>query len=77
MDTTLHAAIGSKFHLEEQLWLSLYTFSQLVPLFGMHFLLLYALLFFQSVFRLHMPLLKPIFLMGPCTLAASLNGSSH
>jgi len=32
-----------------------------LPLFGMHFLLLYALLFFQAVCRLPLPFSKPIF----------------
>jgi len=34
------------------------------PLFGMHFRLMYALLFLQSVFRLQLPLSKPIFSHG-------------
>ena len=37
-----------------------YCYSVEPSLFRRHFLLLYALLFFQAVFRLHLPLSKPI-----------------
>jgi len=52
------------FHIAEQLWLSLDPLPQLVPLFGMHFLLLYSLLFFLAVFHLNLSLSKPIFSHG-------------
>src|SRR6218665_1413142 len=53
-----------KFHVAELLWPSLDPLPQLVPLFGMHSLLLYTLLFFHTVFRLPLPLSKPIFSHG-------------
>ena len=44
--------------------LSLGPLPQMVPLFGMHFLLLYALIFYQAVLRLPLHFSKPISSQG-------------
>src|SRR6218665_1767372 len=57
--------------------LSLDPLPQLVPLFGMHFLLLYTLLSFSQSFICLCLSQNLFFLIGPFTLAALLNDSSY
>src|SRR6218665_682950 len=69
--------LTSWFPIEELLWLSLDPLCHLVPLFGMWFLLLFALRFYLAISLLPLPFSKPTSSHRALPLAVLLNSSPY